>query len=201
MADTSEILRKYQTIAVVGISNNPMRPSYGVSEYMKRQGYRIIPVNPGHRRFSGEKSIARSKIFPSRSRYVNIFRRSEMIPPVVDSAIAIGAKVLWMQEGIENKDAAEKARAAGLEVVMNTCILKAHQRAEVVRPHSTRVPSTSSRADRLIVSTHGVPDSASGVSSIYAHRLCACEVGVGSSRHRAVALHAKPTVLPVPAKY
>jgi uncharacterized protein len=129
MADTAEILRKYHTIAVVGLSNNPVRPSYGVSEYMKRQGYRIIPVNPGHPQILGEKSYRSLEDIPEPVEIVNVFRRSEMIPPVADSAIAIGAKVLWLQEGIENKEAAEKARAAGLEVVMNTCILKAHQRS------------------------------------------------------------------------
>lgn len=128
MADTAEILRKYRTIAVVGLSNNPMRPSYGVSEYMKRQGYRIIPVNPGHAQILGEKSYRTLEDIPEPVEIVNVFRRSELIPPVADSAIAIGAKVLWLQEGIHNEEAAEKVRAAGLEVIMNTCILKAHSR-------------------------------------------------------------------------
>jgi uncharacterized protein len=128
MSSTAEILRNYKTIAVVGLSNNPMRPSYGVSEYMQRQGYRIIPVNPGHAEILGEKSYRNLEEIPEPVDIVNVFRRSEMIPPVADSAIAIGAKVLWLQEGIENEEAAEKARAAGLEVVMNTCILKAHSR-------------------------------------------------------------------------
>ena len=105
-----------------------MRPSHGVSEYMQRQGYRIIPVNPGHAQILGEKVLPHARRIPEPVEIVNIFRRSEMIPPVADSAIAIGAKVVWMQEGIENEEAAEKARAAGLEVVMNTCILKAHRR-------------------------------------------------------------------------
>jgi uncharacterized protein len=128
MTDTSEILRKYKTIAVVGLSNNPMRPSHGVSEYMKRQGYKIIPVNPGHPTILGEKAYRRLEDIPEPVDIVNIFRRSEMIPPIVDSALAIGAKAIWMQEGIEHEAAAEKARAAGLDVVMNTCILKAHSR-------------------------------------------------------------------------
>lgn len=126
MLGTSEILRKYKTIAVVGLSNNPMRPSHGVSDYMKSQGYRIIPVNPGHPVILGEKSYRTLEDIPETVEIVNIFRRSEMIPPIVDSAIAIGAKVVWMQEGIEHEAAAKKAREAGLEVVMNTCILKAH---------------------------------------------------------------------------
>src|SRR5215203_917884 len=128
MQDTSEILRKYKTIAVVGLSNNPMRPSYGVSEYMQKQGYRIIPVNPGHAQILGEKSYRTLEDIPEPVDIVNVFRRSEMIPPIVDSAISIGAKVVWMQEGIEHEAAAEKARAAGLEVVMDTCILKEHRR-------------------------------------------------------------------------
>ena len=128
MTDTSEILSKYRTIAVVGLSNNPVRASHGVSEYMKSHGYRIIPVNPGHAQILGEKSYRTLEEIPEPVEIVNVFRRSEMIPPVVDSAIAIGAKVVWMQEGIENEDAAAKARAAGLEVVMDTCILKAHRR-------------------------------------------------------------------------
>ena len=128
MPDKSEILRKYKTIAVVGLSKNPMRPSHGVSEYMQHQGYRIIPVNPGHAEILGEKSYKRLEDIPEPVEIVNIFRRSEMIPPVVDSAIAIGAKVVWMQEGIENEAAAEKARQAGLDVVENTCILKEHRR-------------------------------------------------------------------------
>lgn len=129
MADTSEILGKYRTIAVVGLSNNPMRPSYGVSEYMKRHGYKIIPVNPGHSEILGEKAYPRLEDIPEPVEIVNIFRRSEMIPPIVDSALAIGAKVVWMQEGIENQAAAEKAELAGVAVVENTCILKAHRRA------------------------------------------------------------------------
>ena len=128
MPDRSDILRKYKTIAVVGLSNNPMRPSYGVSEYMQHRGYRIIPVNPGHAQILGEKSYRTLEDIPEPVEIVNIFRRSEMIPPIVDSAIAIGAKVVWMQEGIEHEGAAEKARAAGLDVVMDTCILKEHRR-------------------------------------------------------------------------
>ena len=128
MADTAEILRKYRTIAVVGLSNNPLRPSHGVSDYMQRQGYKIIPVNPGHSQILGEKSYRTLEEIPEPVEIVNVFRRSELIPPVADSAIAIGAKVLWLQEGIQNEEAAEKAREAGLEVIMNTCILKAHRR-------------------------------------------------------------------------
>lgn len=126
--NTVEILQKYKTIAVVGLSPNRMRPSHGVSQYMQAQGYTIIPVNPGHPEILGEKSWRRLEDIPQPVEIVNIFRRSDQVGPVVDSAIAIGAKVVWMQEGIENEEAAAKARAAGLEVVMDRCILKEHRR-------------------------------------------------------------------------
>jgi predicted CoA-binding protein len=126
--DTGEILRKYKTIAVVGLSPNRMRPSYGVSDYMKRSGYRIIPVNPGHSEILGEKSYRTLDDVPDAVEIVNVFRRSEYVPEVADAAIRKGAKVLWLQEGISDEAAAEKARAAGLEVVMDTCILKEHRR-------------------------------------------------------------------------
>ena len=126
--DTAEILRKYKTIAVVGLSPNQMRPSYGVSEYMKRSGYKIIPVNPGHAEILGEKSYRTLDDVPEPVEIVNVFRRSEYIPEVAEAAIRKGAKVLWLQEGIYNEEAAEKARAAGLEVIMDTCILKEHRR-------------------------------------------------------------------------
>jgi predicted CoA-binding protein len=128
MTDTAEILRKYKTIAVVGLSPNRMRPSYGVSEYMKHQGYRIIPVNPGHSEILDERSYRTLEDIPEPVEIVNVFRRSEHVGPVVDSAIKIGAKVVWMQEGVENEEAAERARAAGLDVVMDRCILKEHRR-------------------------------------------------------------------------
>ncbi len=108
MSDTIEILRKYKTIAVVGLSPNRMRPSNGVSQYMKSQGYRIIPVNPGHPEILGEKSYRRLEDIPEPVEIVNIFRRSQEVGPVVDSAIAIGAKVVWMQEGIVHEDAAHR---------------------------------------------------------------------------------------------
>ena len=125
---TSEILRNYKTIAVVGLSPNKLRPSHGVSEYMKGQGYRIIPVNPGHAEILGEKCYKRLEDIPEPVEIVNIFRRSEEAGKIVDSAIAIGAKVVWMQQGIEDQAAAERARAAGLDVVMDRCILKEHSK-------------------------------------------------------------------------
>jgi predicted CoA-binding protein len=123
-----ELLKKYQTIAVVGLSSNPMRPSFSVTEYMQRVGYRIIPVNPNETEVLGEKSYARLEDVPEKIDIVNVFRRAEEVPPVVESAIRIGAKVVWMQLGIENEEAAEKARAAGLIVIEDACILVEHRK-------------------------------------------------------------------------
>jgi predicted CoA-binding protein len=123
-----ELLKKYKTIAVVGLSSNPMRPSFGVSEYMQESGYRIIPVNPNEREVLGEKSYARLEDVPEKIDIVNVFRRAEDVPPVVESAIRIGAKVVWMQSGIENEESAEKARAAGMVVIEDACILVEHRR-------------------------------------------------------------------------
>jgi predicted CoA-binding protein len=123
-----ELLKKYKTIAVVGLSSNPMRPSFGVTEYMQEAGYRIVPVNPNEREVLGEKSYARLEDVPEKIDIVNVFRRAEEVPPVVESAIRVGAKVVWMQQGIENEAAAEKARAAGLVVIEDACILVEHQR-------------------------------------------------------------------------
>ena len=123
-----DILNKYKTIAVVGLSSNPMRPSYGVSEYMQEAGYRIIPVNPNEREVLGEKSYARLEDVPEKIEIVDIFRRAEEVAAVVESAIRIGARVVWMQQGIENEEAATKAQAAGLVVVEDACILVEHRK-------------------------------------------------------------------------
>ena len=123
-----EILKNYKTIAVVGLSSDPRRPSYGVTEYMKGAGYRIIPVNPNEREVLGEKSYARLEDVPGKIEIVDIFRRAEEVPPVVESAIRVGAKVVWMQLGIENEAAAEKARGAGLIVIEDACILVEHRK-------------------------------------------------------------------------
>ncbi len=123
-----EILKTYKTIAVVGLSSNPMRPSHGVTEYMQGAGYRIIPVNPNETEVLGEKSYARLEDVPEKIDIVNVFRRAEEVPPVVESAIRIGAKVVWMQLGIESDEAAEKARAAGLTVIEDACILVEHRK-------------------------------------------------------------------------
>ena len=123
-----EILKNYKTIAVVGLSSNPMRPSHGVAKYIQAAGYRIIPVNPNEREVLGEKSYARLEDVPEKIEIVDVFRRAEEVPPVVESAIRIGAKVVWMQLGIENEKAAERARAAGLVVVEDACVLIEHKK-------------------------------------------------------------------------
>jgi uncharacterized protein len=124
----TKILKESKTIAVVGLSSNAMRPSFGVTEYMQSVGYRIVPVNPTEKEVLGEKSYTRLEDVPEKIDIVDIFRRSEDVPPVVESAIQIGAKVVWMQQGIENAEAAEKARAAGMIVVEDACILVEHRR-------------------------------------------------------------------------
>jgi uncharacterized protein len=124
----AEILKTSKTIAIVGLSSRPLRPSYGVTEYLKSVGYRIIPVNPQETEVLGEKSYARLEDVPERVDIVNIFRRSKFIPEIVESAIRIGARAVWMQEGVAHPQAAELARRAGVLVVMNTCITKEHAR-------------------------------------------------------------------------
>ncbi len=122
----AEILRETKTIAVVGLSSNPARPSFGVSAHMQSAGYRIIPVNPNETEVLGEKSYARLEDVPVKIDMVDIFRKAEDVGPVVASAIAIGAKSVWMQLGIANPEAAEAARAAGLKVVENACLMVEH---------------------------------------------------------------------------
>jgi predicted CoA-binding protein len=124
----TDILKRYKTIAVVGLSSNPMRPSHGVSEYMKSAGYRIIPVNPNETEVLGEKSYARLQDVPGDIEIVDIFRRAEEVPAAVESAIRVGARVVWMQLGVENEAAAAKARSAGLAVVMDACIFIEHKK-------------------------------------------------------------------------
>ncbi len=124
----TKILRESKTIAVVGLSSNPRRPSHGVTEYMQGAGYRIIPVNPNETEVLGEKSYARLEDVPEKIEIVDIFRRAEEVAGVVESAIRVGAKVVWMQLGVENEAAAEKARAAGLAVVEDACILIEHRK-------------------------------------------------------------------------
>ena len=123
-----EILKSAHTIAVVGLSSNPMRPSNGVAAYLQRAGYHIIPVNPNESEVLGEKSYARLEDIPEKIDLVDIFRRSEYVPDIVESAIRIGARALWMQEGVIDPDAAERAKEAGLDVVMDRCTLKEHRK-------------------------------------------------------------------------
>ena len=123
-----DLLRETRTIAVVGLSNKRWRPSYGVSEYMQRVGYRIIPVNPELAEVLGEKCYPDLETAPGPIDMVNIFRRSEAVPEIVDAAIRIGAKSVWMQEGVVHEAAAARARAAGLTVVMDRCLLKEHRK-------------------------------------------------------------------------
>jgi len=125
-AEIFDILKSTHIIAVVGLSPKPERPSFGVSSYMKNAGYTIIPVNPGQKEILGEKAYASLLDIPGPVDMVNIFRESAAVPDIVDQAIAIKAKVIWMQEGIVHNAAAEKARAAGLKVVMNKCLYKEH---------------------------------------------------------------------------
>jgi predicted CoA-binding protein len=123
-----KLLRTARTIAVVGLSSRPMRPSYGVSEYMQSKGYRIIPVNPRESEVLGEKCYARLSDVPEPIDIVDVFRRSEFAGEIVDEAIRVGAKGIWLQEGVIDEVAAERARQAGLQVAMDLCILKEHRR-------------------------------------------------------------------------
>jgi len=122
----SELLKTSRTIAVVGLSSRRHRPSYGVAQYLQSVGYRIIPVNPVETEVLGERSYARLEEVPEQVDIVDVFRRSEFVPGVVESAIRIGARGVWMQEGVIHPEAAEAARRAGLIVMMNACILKEH---------------------------------------------------------------------------
>ncbi len=126
--DIKTILEQVKVLAVVGLSRRESRPGYYVPAYMHAAGYRIIPVNPYLEEALGEKAYPDLVSIPEPVDMVVIFRRSEDVPPVVDDAIEIGAKVVWMQLGIINEEAATKARAAGLQVVMNSCIKIDHQR-------------------------------------------------------------------------
>jgi uncharacterized protein len=124
--EIAHLLQSSKIIAVVGLSPKPERPSHGVSAYMKDQGYQIIPVNPGHAEILGEKAYKSLLDVPGPIDIVNIFRDPSAVPEIVDQAIQKKAKSVWMQEGIVHNEAAEKARKAGLIVVMNKCIYKEH---------------------------------------------------------------------------
>lgn len=121
---TKEILENYRRIAVVGLSNSTWRASFGVSRFMQTVGYDITPVNPNEKEVLGRKAYPTLDDVPGPIEIVNIFRRAEFVPEIVDAAIRRGAKVVWMQEGVVHEEAAQRARAAGIEVVMDRCILK-----------------------------------------------------------------------------
>src|SRR6267154_3564635 len=123
----TELLSKGKTLAVVGLSSNPMRPSHGVTAYMQSQGYRIIPVNPHIESCLGEKAYASLLEVPGKIDIVNIFRRPEFVEEIVDQAIQLKVPAIWMQEDVIHERAAEKARKAGIFIVMDCCILKEHR--------------------------------------------------------------------------
>ena len=127
-ADMIEMLREGKTIAVVGLSSKRLRPSHGVSAYMQEHGYRIIPVNPAETEVLGEKAYATLGEVPFPVDIVNVFRQPEFVPEIVDEALRLGVKYLWLQEDVVHEAAAAKARAAGVKVVMDRCILKEHRR-------------------------------------------------------------------------
>jgi uncharacterized protein len=126
----SELLKSAKNIAVVGLSSSPLRPSYGVAAYLQSHGYRIIPVNPNIKGALGEKAYASLRDVPEKIDIVDIFRRSENVAPIVDEAIALKVPAVWMQETVVHDEAAEKARQAGLFVVMDRCILKEHRKRQ-----------------------------------------------------------------------
>ena len=121
-----KILRSAHTIAVVGLSANPRRPSHGVARYLQRVGYHIIPVNPNIGEVLGERAYATLSELPGPVDVVEVFRRSEFAGAIVDEAIAIGARAVWLQDGVVDEAAAERARAAGLDVVMDDCMMRRH---------------------------------------------------------------------------
>ena len=128
MSGEEKVLNSTRTIAVVGISSKSDRPSYIVASYLREQGYKMIPVNPAEKEILGERCYPDLATVPESVDVVDIFRRSEKVPPIVEEAIKVGAKVVWMQEGVVNGEAEARALAAGLQVVMDHCIMKEHKR-------------------------------------------------------------------------
>ena len=126
--EIGELLKRTKTIAVVGLSDSPLRPSYGVSAYMQSQGYKIIPVNPSIKGSLGEKAVASLADVEEKIDMVDVFRRSEYVPDLVEEAIRLKVPAIWLQEDVIHEEAAEKARKAGIFVVMDKCILKEHRR-------------------------------------------------------------------------
>ena len=128
MNDMDKILESSRVVAVVGLSSRDYRTSYRIAEYLQSAGYRVIPVNPNETEVLGEIAYPSLEDVPEKVDLVNIFRRSELVPPIVEAAIRVRANVIWMQEGIVHEEAAQRARAAGLQVVMDRCIFKEHRR-------------------------------------------------------------------------
>ena len=126
--EITELLKSAKTIAVVGLSDKPWRPSFGVSQYMRSQGYRVIPVNPNITETLGETAYGCLEDVPEKIDIINIFRRPDCCREAVDAAIHLGVRCVWMQEGVIDHEAARRAEQAGLGVVMNHCILKYHRR-------------------------------------------------------------------------
>jgi predicted CoA-binding protein len=126
--EITELLKRAKTIAVVGLSDSPLRPSHGVAAYMQTQGYRIIPVNPAIKGALGEKAVGALSEIQEKIDIVDVFRRPENVPEIVDEAIRLGVPAIWLQEGVIHEEAAAKARKAGIFVVMDKCILKEHRR-------------------------------------------------------------------------
>ena len=124
-----KILLSARTIAVVGLSPDPRRPSHGVARYLQRTGYRIVPVNPNVDQVLGERAYPSLREVPVPVDVVDVFRRSEFVGPIVDDAIAIRASAVWLQDGVIDQEAAERARAAGLDVVMDDCMMRRHAAA------------------------------------------------------------------------
>lgn len=123
-----EVLKRFKTIAVVGLTSNESRPSYQVARYMQQQGYRIIPVNPQETEVLGEKAYSSLRDVPEPVEFVNVFRRPTYTPQIVEDAVAIGAKAVWLQVGIVNAEAERKAREAGLLFVQDRCVLHEHRK-------------------------------------------------------------------------
>ena len=125
--ETIQKILEMKTIAVVGLSPKEVRPSFGVAKYLQSEGYKIIPVNPGHPEILGEKSYPTLKDIPFKVDVVDVFRRSELVMPIAEAAIEIGAKAIWLQDFVINEEAAKKAEEAGLLVVMNDCMSRQRQ--------------------------------------------------------------------------
>ena len=132
--EMKEILLSATTVASVGLSSNQEKESYWIAAYLKEQGYRIIPVNPTATEILGEKAYPDLSSVPEKVDVVQVFRKPEDVPPVVEEAIKIGAKVVWMQEGISHAESAKKAREAGLQVIMDACMRATHRRLIGAKP-------------------------------------------------------------------